>query len=87
MLIEGEVVPAYERGVCVHTKSLQSCPTLCNPMTIASQAPLVHGNSPGKNTGVGCHVLLQGIVPVQGSSLCVSLGWAGKFLTTSATYM
>ena len=33
----------------------QSCPTLCV------------GDSPGKNTGVGCHFLLQGILPTQGS--------------------
>ena len=26
----------------------------------------VHGNSPGKNTGVGCHALLQGIFTTQG---------------------
>ena len=26
----------------------------------------VHGDSPGKNTGVGCQALLQGIVPTQG---------------------
>ena len=26
----------------------------------------VHGDSPGKNTGVGCHALLQGIFPTQG---------------------
>ena len=25
-------------------------------------------NSPGKNTGVGCHALLQGIFPTQGSN-------------------
>ena len=29
------------------------------PWTIAFQAPL--WNSPGKNTGVGCHSVLQGI--------------------------
>ena len=28
----------------------------------------VHGDSPGKNTGVGCHALLQGIFPTQGSN-------------------
>ena len=28
-----------------------------------------HGDSPGKNTGVGCHSLLQGIFPTQGSNL------------------
>ena len=34
----------------MHVKSLQLCPTLCNPW-----------NFPGKNTGVGCHTLFQGI--------------------------
>ena len=29
----------------------------------------VHGNSPGKHTGVGCHALLQGIFPTQESNL------------------
>jgi len=28
----------------------------------------VHGDSPGKNTGVGCHALLQGIFPIQESN-------------------
>ena len=28
----------------------------------------VHGDSPGKNTGVDCHALLQGIFPTQGSN-------------------
>ena len=28
----------------------------------------IHGDSPGKNTGVGCHALLQGIFPTQGSN-------------------
>ena len=28
----------------------------------------VHGDSPGKNTGVGCPALLQGIFPTQGSN-------------------
>ena len=29
----------------------------------------VHGDSPGKNTGVGCHSLFQGIFLAQGSNL------------------
>ena len=29
----------------------------------------VHGDSPGKNTGVSCHALLRGIFPTQGSNL------------------
>ena len=28
----------------------------------------VHGDSPGKNTGVGCHFLFQGIFPTQGTN-------------------
>ena len=28
----------------------------------------VHGDSPGENTGVGDHALLQGIFPTQGSN-------------------
>ena len=29
---------------------------------------------PGKNTGMGCHFLLQGMFPIQGSNLCL-LHW------------
>ena len=43
----------------------QLCLTLwphnCNP-----PGSSVHGDSPGKNTRVGCHALLQGIFPTQG---------------------
>ena len=35
--------------------------------TVAHQAPLSMGFS-GKNTGAGCHALLQGIFPIQGSN-------------------
>ena len=35
---------------------------------VAHQAPLSMG-FPGKNTGVGCHDLLQAIFPTQGSNL------------------
>ena len=37
------------------------------PWTVAHQAPL-SWDSPGKNIGVGCHALLQGIFPTQGSN-------------------
>ena len=46
----------------------QSCPTLCNPMDCSPQGSSVHGDSPGQNTGVGCHALLQVIFPTQGSN-------------------
>ena len=44
----------------------QLCPTLCNPMDCSLPDPSVHGDSPGENTGVGCHSLPQGIVSAQG---------------------
>ena len=44
----------------------QSCLTLCNPMGCSPPGSSVHGDSPGKNPGVGCHALLQGIIPTQG---------------------
>ena len=47
---------------------VQSCPTLCDPMGCSPPGSFVHGDSPGKNTGVGCHVLLQGIFPTQESN-------------------
>ena len=39
-------------------KSHQSCPTLCDPIDGSPPAPRPW-DSPGKNTGVGCHFLLQ----------------------------
>ena len=42
--------------------------TLCNPMDCSPPGSSVHGASPGKNTGVDCHALLQGIFPTQGSN-------------------
>ena len=45
---------------------LQSCPTLCDPMDCSLPGFCVHGDSPGKSTGVSCHTLLQGIFPNQG---------------------
>ena len=42
------------------------------PWTVASR-PLCPWDSPGKNTGVGCHALLQGIFPTQGLNVCLLL--------------
>ena len=41
---------------------------LCYHMDCSLPGSSVYGDSPGKNTGVGCHVLLQGIFPTQGSN-------------------
>ena len=40
--------------------------TLCNPVNCSPARLLCPWDSPGKNTGVGCHFLLQGIFPTQG---------------------
>ena len=40
-------------------KSLQSCPTLCDPIDGSPPGSPRPWDSPGKNTGVGCHFLLQ----------------------------
>ena len=40
-------------------KSLQLCPTLCDPIDGSPPGSPVPRDSPGKNTGVGCHFLLQ----------------------------
>ena len=54
----------------------QSCTTLCDPIDGSppgSPIPrLSHPwDSPGKNTGVGCHFLLQGNFPTQGLNPCL----------------
>ena len=53
----------FQRPLCLVT---QSCPTLCDPMDCSPPGSSVHGDSSGKNTGVGCHSLLQGIFRTQG---------------------
>ena len=44
---------------------IQSCPTLCNLMDCSLPGSSAHGDSPGKNTGVDCRALLQGIFPTR----------------------
>ena len=66
---------------CVCAKSLQSYPTLCDPMDCSSPG---WGFS-GKNTGVGCHALFQGIFPTQVSNpnLLRLLHWQATSLPVS----
>ena len=42
------------------------------PHGLYSTRLLCPGDSPGKNTGVGCHALLHGISPTLGSNSCIS---------------
>ena len=74
---------------CMHTKSPQRCPTLCDPMDYSPPSPSVHGilqarilewvamgsSSPGDLPD-------SGIEPVSITSPAL----AGKFFTTSATW-
>ena len=46
----------------------QSCLMLFDPVDCSLPGSSIHGDSPGKNSGVGCHALLQGIFPTQGSN-------------------
>ena len=61
--------------VCARTREhthahlvTQSCLTLCYPMDCSPPGSPVHGDSPDKNTAVGCHALLQGILLTQESN-------------------
>ena len=49
----------------------QPCPTLCNLMDCSLPGSSIHGIFLGKNIGVGCHSLLQGLFLTQGSNLCL----------------
>ena len=71
----------------MHTKSLQSCPTLCDPTDYSLPGSSIR-DFLGKNTRVGCHgILLQGIFQTQGLNLFLkSPALAGGFFTTSATW-
>ena len=42
-----------------NTTVAQSCLTRCDPRNCSPPGSSVHGDSPGKNTGVGCHALLH----------------------------
>ena len=74
--------------VCVHARSLPLCPTLCNPMDCSPPGSLCPWDAPGKNTGVGCSALLQGMFPTQGSNLHLFHlpALAGGFFTANTTW-
>ena len=49
--------------VCLTT---QLCPTLCDPVDCSPPGSSIHGDTLGKNPGVGSHFLFQGIFLTQG---------------------
>ena len=54
----------YGSSVCWSVA--QSCLNLCDPIDCSPPGSSVHGDSPGKNTGVGWLALLQGNLPDPG---------------------
>ena len=72
----------------MHAKSLQLCPAVCDPWTLALQAPLSMGSSrQGYCSGLPCPP--PGELPTQGSNLrpiCLSPALAGGFFTPSTTW-
>ena len=58
-LCKKETKPAAENS-CVLCLVAQSSPALYDPRDCSPPGSSVHGDSPGKNTGVGCHTFLQG---------------------------
>ena len=64
---KSSIVLFIHLGLC----AVLSCPAMsdCDPMHCSLPGSSVLGDSPGKNTGVGCHALLQGIFPSHGSNL------------------
>ena len=56
----------WECCCCCFCLVTKSCPTLLQRHGLQLAKLLCPWDSPGKNTGVGCHALLQGIFPTQG---------------------
>ena len=61
--------------ICIHTcivyhcNNNRACSVTSNSLQPYGLEPAwLHGHSPGKNTGVGCHALLQETFPTQGSN-------------------
>ena len=69
---------ALKHTYCVNAKL---CLTLCDTIDCSPPGSSLHGHSPGENTGVNCHALLQGIFLTQGWNprLFMSPALAGRF--------
>ena len=67
MVIKVVAFSTYSYGR-VSAKWCQSCPSSRQPYGLSLTKLLCPCDSPGKNTGMGCHILLQGLFPTQGSN-------------------
>ena len=84
---ENFLIPSVD-GLRVHAKLLQSCPTLCDPVDCRLPGLSIHGNSPGRNTGVGKPCPSPGDLPHPGidPASLMSPALAGGFFTASTTW-
>ena len=63
--------------ICISTNYIcscsaaQRCLTLCHTVETAAPQAFCPWDFPGRNSRVGCHMLLQGIFLTQGSNLCL----------------
>ena len=80
------VVPSIKMRACMLSRF--SCVCLCGTLWTEAVRLLCPWDSTGKNTGMCCCVLLQGIFLTQGSNphFFMSLALAGGFFTTSTTW-
>ena len=71
--------------VCVY---VQSCWALRHPVDSSPPGSTVHGIFPGKNTGLGCHFLLQEIFLTRGLNPCLLrlLYWQAYSLLLCVNY-
>ena len=60
-------VRSFSLVICLISTRL--CSTLCGPLDCSPPGSSVHGSFQARNPGMGCHFLLQGIFPTQGSNL------------------
>ena len=72
---------------CMYAKSLQSCPTLCDPVDSSPQGSTPHGDSPRQGYWSGLPCPPPGDLPNPGikSGSLMSTTLAGGFFVTSAT--
>ena len=93
-IFKSRAIPLLTK-VCVVTGGLvtQSC-LLSPPRGLWPPRLLCPWDSPGKNTGEGCHVLLEGIFPTQGSNpglppcrqILYQLSYQGSFIVKSMVF-
>ena len=71
----------------MHAQSLQSCPTVCDPVDSSLPGSSLW-DSPDKNAEVSCRFFCQGIFSPLGSNPCLLhlLHWQAEFFTTGATW-